>query len=818
MSAVASPAQLLKGKVVDADGKPLVGVSVITNIPEVGTFTDTSGEFTLKRTAGITRITFSSVGYESQQFKVENLPTKIVLKGVYYRGGDILVSANRAEKGITPIAFSNVSQKDIKRDYTVEEFPLLLQTTPNLYSYSDGGGDLGYSYTKIRGFDDKRIVTYINGVPLNDPEDHATYFVDLPDFASNVSDIQVQRGVGNSLYGDASFGGAINIVTSSFNQKRSAGFTAGYGEYTSDGKVVSDIYKKTFDYTSGLVNGKWSFAGRFSKQKTGGYRHNSWYNGWAYYFSVGRLDPHMSTELFIYGGPMRMHLAYDGVPESEIKKDRRANPMTYDNQTDNFNQPHYMLRNIYHFHDKTTLFNTLYYIHGSGYYEQFKNSQDFSDYNINSSLIDINPTDSIPYNSGNLVRQKWVVKDQTGLNTRLDIEHSHGKHSLGGSFYFFDSKHWGQVVWAQHLNGPLEPRHHYYQHYGKKLVSSIFSQEYYKLTDRLSTQITAQLRYQRYAFNQDKIGAFKGYIYNLDWLFFSPRIGFNYTTNEALNFYTNFSIASRTPADDAIYDASHPDAFPSLQVISNIGDSLYEFGDPTAKSERVYDMELGVNLRQKNITAGVNLYWMEFRNEIIPYGGIDDNGIPITINADRSVHAGVELTSSYKPYKYITFSGNFAYNYNRIKDYTGGIDVYLPDWSSYRLSVNYKDKKIAGFPDYLTNLMVDYNDNHWQATMRLRVIGKQYMELYNIDSLAIDPYTVASVSASYKLENFLKVGNVTFMLRVNNLFDKKYKTSGYGWTYGMADGINQPVSLIHEAEYFVAAERTFYGQLKMEFF
>ncbi|NOY87878.1 MAG: TonB-dependent receptor, partial [FCB group bacterium] len=243
-----------------------------------------------------------------------------------------------------------------------------------------------------------------------------------------------------------------------------------------------------------------------------------------------------------------------------------------------------------------------------------------------------------------------------------------------------------------------------------------------------------------------------------------------------------------------------------------------KFGDPTAKSERVYDWELGGNFRQKNFTAGVNLYWMEFRNEIIPYGGIDDNGVAITVNADRSVHAGVELTSSYKLYKYINFSGNFAYNYNRIKDYTGGIDVYLPDWSSYRLPVNYKDKKIAGFPDYLANLMVNYNDTHWQATMRLRMIGKQYMGLCNIDSLAIDPYTVASVSASYKLENFFKVGNVTFMLRINNLFDKKYRTSGYSWTYGTADGVNQPVSLIHEAEYFVAAERTFYGQLKMEFF
>ncbi len=817
-------ATTITGKVVDSNGDPVVGVSVITDVAGVGAVTDIDGSFELTRTGDVTRITFSSVGFHSEQYKINQLPETVVLRAAYYRGEDILVRADRAEPGITPVAFDNFSKDEIKRDYTVAEFPLLLSTTPNLYSYSDAGSSLGYSYTKIRGFDDKRIVTYINGVPLNDPEDQATYFVDLPDFAANVSDIQVQRGVGNSLYGDASFGGSINIVTTGFDRERKTTLTAGYGEYTSDGESVSDVYKQSIEYASGLIDGRWLFTGRFSRQKTGGYRHDSWYEGWAYYFSVARLDPRMTTELHVYGGPMRMHLAYYGASREAIDLDRRANPLTYDNETDNFNQPHYQLQNTYRINDKTTLHNTLYYIRGKGYYEQYKTGRDYYEYNISPGLINIDPSTGEPYTEGDLVRQQWVEKNQTGWNTRLDIDHDKGTHTAGTSFYYFDSDHWGQVVWAQNVAGALDPRHRYYQYYGKKYVGSAYVQEYYHLTDRLSSQVTAQLRYQKYDFNQDRMGAFLGLKYDVDWLFFSPRVGLNYRVDDRLSFFGNFAVSSRTPTDAAIYDANDPFILPSLEIKSALvdagGDTVgYVFGDPTARSEHVYNLEVGWRYRTDDYVFGMNAFWMDFRDEIIPYGGVNENtGLPVTTNADRSVHAGIELTGAYKPVDKLTFSGNFALNYNRIKDYVGNVEVYLLDWSSYAEGIDYKDKVIPGFPDFLGNLIADYADDSWRLTYRLRFVGKQYMELFNVDSLAIDPHVVSSVSASYKIRGFLGTGDLTFQVRVDNLFDKKYESSGYGWSYGLSDAVGEPVTYIHEAEYFVAAERSFYGQLMLELF
>jgi iron complex outermembrane receptor protein len=794
---------------VDAEGNAIPSVSIVTNVRSVGTQTDEDGQYQLSTTDEVTRVTFSSVGYHSRQFDVGDIPEQIVLESKYYRGTDILVRADRAQTGVSAIAFANLSGDDIKRDYTVGEFPLLLETTPNLYSYSDGGAPLGYAYTSIRGFDDKRIATYINGVPLNDPEDQATYFVDLPDFASNVEDIQVQRGVGNSLYGDASFGGSVNVVTSAFARDRKTAITAGYGEYTSGGKSISDVYKQSVEYSSGLIDGSWSFAGRYSRQKTGGFREHSWYEGWSYYFSLAKIDPRMTTELYVYGGPIKMHLSYWGASRGDIDANRRFNPLTYSNETDNFNQPHYHLHNVYRINDRTTLSNTLYYIRGKGYYEQLKDDQELSLYGIDPAQVEIDTNTGLPYEEGNLVRQQWVKKNQYGLNPRLDIEHEHGRHTLGGSFYYFESNHFGQVVWAQHISGFVDPQYKYYQYYGDKILGSIYAQEYYRINERLSTQVTAQLRFQRYKFDQEKMGAFLGHQYDLDWLFFSPRVGFNYQLTDRLSLFTNFAVSSRTPTDASIYDANDPEILPSLEILSANSDSTeFVFGDATAKDERVYNFELGGAYNSPRYAFEANFFWMLFRNEIIPEGGINENtGLKITTNADRSVHAGMELAGKVKATPSLTLDGNFSYNYNRIKKYVANIDGF---------AVDYADKKISGFPDYLGNFITDYQTGGWRITNRLRFVGRRYMELQNIEELSLDPYVVSSLSVEYAFENFVQIGRLRLQARVDNLGDKKYESSGYGGDYAYHDG--EKVVVGGWAQYFVAAERSFYGQLVLEFF
>ncbi len=343
--------------------------------------------------------------------------------------------------------------------------------------------------------------------------------------------------------------------------------------------------------------------------------------------------------------------------------------MTYPNETDNFNQPHYHLHNTWQINDRTTLANTLYYIRGKGFYEQYKAGSSYYDYNIDSLFVDINPTTDRPYESGDLVRQQWVYKNQWGWNPTLTLERGRHTHRLGGSFYYFESNHWGQVVWAQHIGGQLQPQHKYYQYFGKKWVGSLFAQTHSKWTERLSSQVTAQVRFQRYAFDQVPMWAFHNYDYKLDWLFFSPRIGATYNLTPKIDLFTNFAVSSRTPTDASIYDAGDPTILPSLQIKSvNADSTVYKFGKPLMKDERVYDFELGSRYRTDKLALEGNLFWMDFRNEIIPEGGVNPNtGLLITTNAGRSVHSGIELSATVKPNASLKFSSNFAYNYNRVK-------------------------------------------------------------------------------------------------------------------------------------------------------
>jgi len=793
VSALSAATAPLDGVVVDVEGKPLPGVSVITDVAGVGIITDNEGRFRLDQLEGVTRVTFSSIGYHPRQFKLEQLPPEVVLEDRYYRGEDIVVAAARAETGMSLVAFDNLSRAEIERDYTISDFPILLESTPNFYAWSYSGSGSGASEFKIRGFDARRISVYVNGVPLNDPEDHATYFVDLPDFAEETTDIQVQRGIGNSLYGDASFGGSINIASGALDRGRKVSMTAGYGQFFEEGETISEMRKQSVEYSSGLIDGRWSLAGRYSKLYSGGYREQTWYDGWSYFLSVSRLDPNMVTTVNIYGGPIQYHMAWEGIDRGTQETARRTNWLDYSNETDNFDQPHYEFHNTYRLSDNATLRNTLYYIRGKGFYEQYKSSRDIDEYNIPVSAVSDGSTEL------DLVRQQWVTKNQWGYNPRLDWTHERGRASFGGSFYYFDSEHWGQVVWAEKLTSDIAPRHRYYEWFGKKINASLYVDEKYDLTEKVRLIGSVQFKYLRQEFDQTAMGAFAGYEYDLDWLFVSPRVGVIFTPTKPISLFASFAISSREPNDNTIYDANDPDIMPNLEVVSTSGTTV-EFGDPIVSPERLYDIELGGHYTGPDYKLGLNFYWMEFRNEIIAEGGIDDAGQPILGNAERSAHRGVELSGSWMPDPKLTISGNWAYNYNRLKEYVLYKDN---DWDGVADdTLDLAGNTLAGFPEHITNLTIDGRLDPVRIVLRLRAIGRQYVENEGNEELSIEPYMVASLSSSLSLGELASLGRMTLSGRIDNLFNEKYELSGYTW-----DGVGY---------YIPAAERNFFVQLKWE--
>ncbi len=800
----------MHGTVVNDQGEPLAGVSVITDVAGRGTISDEAGGYTVTVDENVTRVTFSRVGYQSRQFDLVDVRDTVILQPLYYPGEKIIVTAHRARSGVSPIAFSNFSREEIARDYTVGEFPLLLKTTPNLFTYTDGGSPLGYVYTSIRGFDDKRITTYINGVPLNDPEWQQTFYVDLPDFAANVDDIQVQRGIGNSLYGEGSFGGTINVVTSALSRDRSASLTAGYGQFTSGGKAVSDLYKQSIGYSSGLIDGRWHFGGRFSRQRSAGFVERSWYQGWSYYFSVARIDPNMTTELYLYGGPIKTHLAFFGADRSAIDRNRRYNPQTYDNETDNFNQPHYQLHNTYRLSDRMTLSNTLYYVRGKGYFEVQAPDALMEDFGIDSGHIAIDTSTGQRFASSDVVRQDHVHKNQWGWNPRLDIDHERGRHSVGAAGYYFESTHFGNVTWAQHVIGELDPGHQFYRWYGRQWVGSVYAEELYDVAESWTVQATVQLRYQRFELDERRMGKFLGHGFSVDWLFLSPRAGVSYHPSNRLSFFSNLAVSSRPPNAATIYDGTSPHVLPLLEVESvNEDSTAFEFGDPLIAAERVFDFELGARFRDPLIDVGLTLFWMDFRDEILPYGVFNPaTGLRSAVNAERTVHSGVEISAAARPHRWLRFDGNVSYNYNRVKDFEIELDGF---------PVDYAEKKISGFPEYIASLVADFNTRSWRVTHELRVVGRRYMELQNIEDLSLGTFAVGDIMVGYSFIDFLGGGRLTITGRVNNWADKKYESSGYGGNYAFDDGSGDGV-VDGWAQYYVAAERNFYGEVRLEFF
>jgi iron complex outermembrane receptor protein len=310
--------------------------------------------------------------------------------------------------------------------------------------------------------------------------------------------------------------------------------------------------------------------------------------------------------------------------------------------------------------------------------------------------------------------------------------------------------------------------------------------------------------------DEERVGAFVGHNYDMDWLFVSPRLGFTYAVNESVSLFTNFAISSRPPIVATIYDGTNPNVQPLMEITSVNSDSTaYTFGDPLIEAERVYDFELGGEYRGERLTASANLFWMDFHDEILPYGTYNPfTGLRAAVNADRTLHAGIELSAAWQLADKLKVDGNFSYNYNRVKDFTIDLDGY---------QVDFADKKIPGFPDYLGSLVIDGKLGNWRVTPRVKLAGRRYMELENIEHLSLEPFVVASLSLGYTFDSFLQIGRLTISGRVDNLGDKKYETYGYGWVYAYDDGSGNTI-VDGGAEYYVAPERSFYGQLQLEMF
>jgi iron complex outermembrane receptor protein len=799
----------LNGFVKDSETKSVLEfANAVIKGTNFGTSTDELGKFTLKGNfTNSDTLIVSFVGYKSFVQLIANItsdPMVIQLQKIILPSQTILIEATVGRKGITPISFDKISKEEIQKDYVVQDIPNYLSQLPSTTFYSENGNGIGYNYLSIRGFDQRRISVSINGIPQNDPEDHNVYWLDFPDLLASTELIQVQRGAGSGVVGYPAIGGSINIITSPFSEKPKFDLSASYGSYNTK--------KYSASFSSGLLDNKYSIYTKISQILSSGYRKQSWSKFNSYHLSVVRYDDKLTSQLNLFGGPISDGLAYNGIAKFAVKeKDLRKDNYSYwevdengysytlnrrADEIENFSQPHFELLNEYQLNGKMKLNSALFLVLGSGFFDY---DGSWSIYYNDYFRLKLNGFDSTMIPTNALIRAQ-VENKQFGWIPKISYEHENGQLILGGEFRIHRSEHWGNINYAENLPAGVTKDYQYYFYNGAKDIMGGFIHESYNLTENINLLGEFQVAYHQYRLYNEK---YLGNDFSVSNLFVNPRVGINFKLNDSQNIFFSFARVSREPRLKNYYDAAES----SLGELPNFemkNDTTYNFDSPIVQPETMNDLELGLSHQSHILTLNLNLYFMFFENEIVKNGKVDRFGQPITGNVDQTTHTGIEFSFIYKPIEQIEFYGNATYSSNNIK--IGKHFLSETEW------IDISGNKISGFPDFLTNLGIQFNYSNILMKLNAKYVGEFYSDNFdnNLKSYLItypdfvdysdninESYFVVDFYGSYEINIFNGLTNSKLFLQVYNIFDNLYS----GYAIGK--------------EFFPAAERNFIAGLSI---
>ncbi|MEW6702258.1 MAG: TonB-dependent receptor, partial [Bacteroidota bacterium] len=743
-----------------------------------GTTTNEDGYFVLegKFNTGASLI-FSHIGFQTRKISVSEfisgITKEIFLESKIITSQTILVRGSIGKTGTTPITFSKIDRAEIKQTYTNQDIPEVLSYLPSVTFYSENGNGIGYNYLSIRGFDQRRISVAINGIPQNDPEDNNVYWIDFPDLLESTEFIQVQRGAGSGIIGYPAVGGSINIITSTFSDKPRTEFLTSFGSY--------NTRKYSAQYASGIFLNKYSFYARLSQTLSSGYRNSSWTDLKSFYASAVRYDENLTTQLNIYGGPIKDGLAYTGLPKfaAKDKNLRRANysyweaddkKLTYTterrpDEIENFSQPHFELLNELKLSDKVSVNSALFYLLGKGFFDYDGSWADTNYFRLTRSF-GFNPTQ----NPENALIRAMVENRQWGWIPRLSVKHNNGELIIGGEMRIHRSVHWGSIKSADNLPAGFYNDFRYYYYEGAKDIFSFYAHENYTLNERINFLLETQIAYFRYGLSNER---FLNNQFDVKGLFFNPRIGMNYKFTPDLSFYFSLARVSREPRLKNYYDAAESSggATPQFEVSSS---GIYNFSNPLVKPETMNNFELGTSFTKGKMNLSFNFFYMLFSNEIVKKGQVDRFGQPVTGNMDRTIHYGFEAASGFKFWDLWEIVMNASLSNNYISEGNTFIKFKNPATGKKEVAkVDLAGNRISGFPNITFNAIIKFDYENFFAQINAKYVGDFYTDNYgtNLGVLAkkypgitdytdnkVDAYFVANFFAAYNLplERFAK--------------------------------------------------------------
>ncbi|CAM1351364.1 TonB-dependent receptor [Tenacibaculum crassostreae] len=731
-------------------------------------------------------VLFATISANAQQIAQDSIKSEKL--------DEVVVLATRANKN-TPITFTNVKKEELASKNLGQDLPILLNQLPSVVTTSDAGAGVGYTGIRVRGSDATRINVTINGIPYNDAESQGTFWVNMPDFVSSVEDIQLQRGVGTSTNGSGAFGASLNLRTLSPKAEAYANTTNTIGSF--------GTRKHNLSVGSGIHNNFYANV-RLSKIKSDGYIDRASSDLSSFYTEAGYIDNKTSIKAIIFGGKEKTYQSWYGTPKAVVEGDtegiqafidrnypsdaeaqnlltsgRTYNHYLYDNEIDNYEQTHYQVHVSHKFNQYFTGNFSVNFTKGKGFYEQFKDNEELGDYFPNSP----NATEE-----GNLIRRRWLDNNFYAFVYSLNYKKENLNINFGGGYNKYDGDHFGEIIWDS-FPSEINIRENYYNNLGSKRDYNTYVKAEYNLNNLF---LFADLQYRKVTYKAKGISSdLLNIDTNQEYNFFNPKLGLSYKLNNYNNFYASLAIGNREPnRDDLIKNPVLP------------------------KSERLLDWEAGYKYQRKNLYVNTNLYYMDYKNQLVLTGELDDVGDAIRQNVADSYRAGIELQAGYTFSKKFRIDANATFSMNKIKqfDYVVYDTQYDPNtWEtvSYTpITTTFKDTDISFSPNIIAGSTLTYNPlKNLSLGFISKYVGKQYLDNTSSDYKSMPSYFVSDFNASYSIKpTWIK--EITLNLLVNNIFNKEYVANGYTYSYYYRPENSNNIA-ITEVFYYPQATRNF---------
>ena len=663
---------------------------------------------------------------------------------------EVSVNALRANDK-TPMAFTNISKSEIKKSNLGQDLTYLISLTPSVVTTSDAGAGIGYTGLRIRGTDPSRINVTINGIPVNDSESQGVWWVNMPDFASSLDNIQIQRGVGTSTNGAAAFGASINLKTLALNKKA----------YTITNNSVGSFntLKNNIEFGSGMLNNKFTFDGRLSRISSDGYIDRATSDLKSLYLQGAYFGKKSVLKAIVFSGQERTYQAWNGVPKKYLDTNRTFNSYTYENEVDNYNQTNYQLHYNEQLNSKTNIHLATHYTHGEGYFESEKLNQNLADYGLNNILIG---SDTI--SSTDLVRRKWLNNDFGGITYSINHKNDLVNLVVGGANNVYSGQHYGNVIWAQYMSNGLY-NHQYYKNIATKYDNNIFIKTNFQASEKTSLFLDLQSRNIEYEFNGSDIDGNIG-VQEVKLDFFNPKFGLSHKMNEEQLLYGSFAVANKEP-NRSDYIESSPNSRPL--------------------HETLYDTEIGFKYSTKDFKFNANAYIMNYDNQLIKTGEINDVGYFTSENVKKSFRRGLEIEGSILLSKKLAWAANMTLSENKIDTFIQYIDSW--DTGGQQETI-YTETDLAFSPSIIWASQLTYNfQDNLSLDFITKYVGEQFIDNSSSEDRKLDDYLVNNLRLSYSFNS--KIFNYARLsLQINNLFDEEYVSNA--WIYRFVSNSYDP--------------------------